>query len=199
MPQPSSAADQPPTADPHAQLRRASAARKAATLARLQAGLELLAAQQRQVSLETIREVTQLHPRTITRNPAAYALFRSRSTRLQEEGARRRLGKRPRGSDETRPARRGDAEAPAPATPGARDPLESYSRVRLIRKIHRLEAALAARAEHDSQHSTLLQEHTRCALTIERLEGEVQELATYRAMLGQLRSKLRLEEYDRNG
>jgi len=148
-------------ADPHQHLRKASAARKASTLARLEEGLAQLAAQRREVSLETIREVTQLHPRTITRNPEANALFRAHSTRLQANRALRQSSRRPPRRGSTAPGHSTDPASPPPGSPGARDPLESYAKSRLIRRIRRLEAELAARAERDTQHLTLLQEHTR--------------------------------------
>lgn len=180
------------TAESYQHLRRASAARKATTLARLEAGLAQLAEQGRAVSLETIREVTKLHPRTITRNPDAAALFRAHSTSMRVDRARHQS---PPKRAAAKPAPKGGPPALPPAVPSARDPLESYSKTRLIRRIRRLEAELAGRAERDAQHLALLQEHMRCALIIERLEGEVHELATYRAMLGQLRDKLREQEH----
>jgi len=183
------------TADPHAHLRHASAVRKASTLARLKAGLAQLAEQGREVSLETIREVTSLHPRTITRNPEAYALFRAHSTHLQ---ANRPQRQKPRRQPSARVAGAVTAVAPPgapPVAPRKRDSLENYSKTRLIRRVRRLEADLSARAERDAQYHALLQEHTRCALTIEHLEDEVRELVTYRTMLGQLREKLRGQEH----
>ncbi len=183
------------TADPHAHLRQASAARRVSTLARLEEGLTQLARQRREVSLETIREVTHLHPRTITRNPEAYALFRAHSTHLQANRSRRQVPHHRPSASDVQTATSGISPGAPPTAPRQRDPLENYSKARLIRKIRRLETELLARAERDAQHHALLQEHTRCALTIERLEEEVRELATYRTMLGQLRDKLREQEH----
>ncbi len=181
--------DGTPPRDAHAHQRETAARRRERTVERLQVGIATLEAAGREVTARTVHEVTGIDHRTIGRNPAAIALFREHSTHLQ---ARRPPAKKPH-----RPR---DADPPGEAEPSpVRDPLQNYSRPRLIRKVNALEQQLAARAEQDRQYAGLVQEHASCAMTIERLEARVQQLAKYAEMaklLEGLRGKMVDEEFE---
>jgi hypothetical protein len=184
------------TDDQHAQRRAIAARRSRATVARLQAGIERLEADGREVSAHTVREVTGLAYKTIHRNPVALDLFRAHSTALRPQGAAGAVG--------ATDAAAGDAARPA------QDPLSKYSRQRLQdlirtlrkrvevlgRRVGALERRLAAQPEREAQHDALLQEHATCALTIERLEARVRELQGMEVIVKNLRGHLTRQEFD---
>jgi len=177
------------TDDQHAHRRAIATRRSRATVARLQAGIERLEAEGREVSAHTVREVTGLAYKTIHRNPAALVLFRAHSTALRARGA----------ADEaaTDDVPAGDATRPA------KDPLSKHSRQRLqdmIRTLRKRVAALEARLDaqptREAQHDALLQEHATCALTIERLEARVRDLEGMEVIVKNLRGHLTRQEFD---
>ncbi len=175
--------------DPHAHRRAVAARRSWETVDRLDAGLRLLAEQGRAVTARTVHEVTGLDYKTIHRNPAALALFRAHSTAL-----RSRAGAGGAGA--------GGAGAGAAAR-SAKDPLEDYSRQRLldtIRKLRKRVAALERRLDEqptrEAQYDALVQEHATCALTIERLKARVQALEGMEAIVKTLRGHLTRQEFD---
>jgi hypothetical protein len=165
--------------DRYAHLRARAARRKQETVERVRQGIATLQAAARPVTAQALREVAGLDMTAIRRNPEAYALFRESSAFLQRQSKRGGRGGRSAGL----------------GAPVSADPLARYPKQRLIRLIRELQEALAAREALEGQYRALLQEHARCALTIERLREEARELEEYRGLLRGLRARVEGQEH----
>jgi hypothetical protein len=160
-----------------AALHASTTARKQATVERLQAAINALAAKKQAITVQSIYEECGLRYAAIHRNPEALAVFRANSTHLNTKKKRTR-----------RKSNTNAENAPVP-----RDPLLNYNKPQLVvrlraaqQQLHDLERQLATLAE------TCLQRDAQMAV----LEAKLAELEPYRNFVEQVRQRVRREEHE---
>jgi hypothetical protein len=158
-------------------IKQSTAARRLATVERLQAAIDALRVKKQEISVQTIYDECGLRYAAIHRNPEALALFRANSTHLIAEKKRRK--RRPR------------AETEGPPAP--RDPLLSYKKPQLVARLRSVQQQLQ---EAQQQQSFLAEARLKQEARIAELEAKLAELEPYRTFVEQIRKKIRQEEYD---
>lgn len=118
-------------------LRSYAAARRQATVQRLHAGIDALAAQGRPITARTIWEQTGLAYNSYARNIEAYALYRQASSHL---AARRRR------------------RVPQASLPGQRDPWLAWSKTKLVARLRALLAENEQLRTERSSHAAMCQQ-----------------------------------------
>lgn len=158
-------------------IKQSTAARRLATVERLQAAIGSLKAKKQEISVQTIYDECGLRYAAIHRNPEALALFRANSTHLV---AVKKQRKRKSPADEG-------------ATPAPNDPLLSYKKPQLVA---RLRSAQQQLLDVQKQQAVLVEARLKQEARIAELEAKLAELEPYRTFVEQIRKKIRHEEYD---
>jgi hypothetical protein len=158
------------TRDPFAHLKQHASERADRTVERLQAGITALRSAGRNITAESIRQMTrELEPgfaglsfQVIRRNARAYVLYRDAATAFTSEAAsagRRKARGRRR-------ARRGAGRNP----PATYDPLQRLDKRELVQRVRALEQELRAECE---RRSTIAYDQQVLLGKILRLETEI--------------------------
>jgi hypothetical protein len=161
-------------------LRASTAARRQATVERLQSAIDALKAKKQTITVQAIYEECGLRYAAIHRNPEALALFRANSSHLlaQKKRARRRKSSDP---EEGRPLR---------------DPLLNYNKPQLVARLREARKELNELRQHQV---TLVEAGLEREKRIAELEAALASLEPYRAFVEQVRLQMRQEEQGRFG
>jgi hypothetical protein len=173
-------APRPPSEGQLKALRDSTAARRQATIERLQSAIDALTAKKQKITTQTIYEACGLRYAVIHRNREALALFRTHSTHLVAQKKQKR--RKPPNPDEE--------------TPSPRDPLLNYKKPQLVQRcraaqqrIQQLEQQLALNVD------AALKREARIA----ELEAKIAQLEPYHLYVEQLRAHMQREERGRFG
>ncbi|HEY7418029.1 MAG TPA: hypothetical protein VH593_22805 [Ktedonobacteraceae bacterium] len=169
--------------DRYAHLRANATRQKQTTVERLKAAIATLEAEQRPVTIFTIKEVSGLDYMAYYRNDEALTLFRRHSTHLQATRTRERGQQRT-----SRRKQQQHEESNQERVVLPRDPLLRYKKPRLVSE---LRVALTERDQTWQRYQALLQEHMQCGIAVARLEAQVAE---YLAFMERFRTSLQREE-----
>jgi hypothetical protein len=150
-------------------LRAHTSTQKQTTVDRLTAAITSLQAQDKPISIKTIRQECGLEYNSIKRNPEALLLYQQHSTFLKRQRKRTKV--------------------PQPDVPKPRDPLLAYKKADLAVRVRKAEELLKAQ---EQQHTTLLQDYVQKDIKIAELEAE---LAQHRRYLEGLRLTMQRQEH----
>jgi hypothetical protein len=157
-------------------LKQSTAARRLATVERLQTAIEALKAKKQEISVQTIYDECGLRYAAIHRNPEALALFRASSAHIIA-AKKRRKQKQPVNEE----------SAPSP-----RDPLLSYKKPQLAARLRLAQQQLLEMQQQQAAHvEARLKQEARIA----ELEAQLAVLEPYRTFVEQVRRDMQSKEH----